>query len=319
MLKRYLFAGLLSLASVGAVHAESYPDRVIKIIVPTAPGGAYDLVGRLVSDQLSKRLNETVIVENITGAGTIVGTKAAITSAADGYTLLVGGLSNIVFNAALASKPPYDAVKDLVPIAIFFKFPYILVGSPSLPYKSLKEIIEAAKQQPGTINLANAGIGTGQHLIGVAFEKYTDTRMTEVPYRGSSAVMPDLMAGRVDLFFDSASAVLQNIKAGKLKGYAALTSARLKAAPDLPTLSEAGVPGLEVESWLGLFAPAGTPQAVVDRLSAEIRAVLPDLEIPFETIGGARFDVPAEDTSPFLRREYDKWNNVIKGAHITVD
>jgi tripartite-type tricarboxylate transporter receptor subunit TctC len=310
---------VLAVASLGMAQAETYPDRTIKIVVPTGPAGSYDLVGRLIADQLSKRLNQTVIVENRTGAGTVVGTQSAIAATPDGYTLLIGGLSNIVFNGSLYSKPKYDPLKDLVPIAIFFKFSYILVGSPSLPYKSVKDIIEAARQKPDSLNLAHAGLGTGQHLTGVAFMKYSGTKMTEVPYRGSSAVFPDLLSGRVDLFFDSAAAVLPYIKAGKLRGYASLTSSRPRSAPDVPTMKEEGVSNLEVESWLGLFAPAGTPQAVIDRLRVEILASVAGLEEPFDKIGGEPFQVPAKDLPAFLRAEYDKWTAIIKEAHISLD
>ena len=221
------------------------------------PSGSYDILGRLVADQLSKRLNQSFVVENRPGGGTIVGTKGVI-AAPDGYTLLVGGLSNIVFNAGLYKNLPYDPLKDLVPVALVLNISYTLVGSPTSPYTSAKEIIAAAKANPGSIKLANAGVGTGQHVVGAAFQAITGTKMLEVPYRGSSLAFPDLLSGRVDLFFDSTPAAMPYIKSGQAKGIAILTSKRHRDMPDMPTMTESGVPGLEIDSWIGIFAPAKT-------------------------------------------------------------
>lgn len=203
MLRSALMAALTFglFASAPAV-AQNYPDRPVKIIVPSGPAGSYDIVGRVVADQLSKRLNQSFVVENRQGGGTIVGTKSVIASPPDGYTLLVGGLSNIIFNVGLYKTPPYDPLKELVPVALVLNIAYSLVGSNSLPNASLREIIAAAKANPGSIKLANAGVGTGQHVVGAAFQSITGTKMLEVPYRGSSLAFPDLISGRVDLFFD---------------------------------------------------------------------------------------------------------------------
>jgi tripartite-type tricarboxylate transporter receptor subunit TctC len=190
--------------------------------VPTGPGGSYDVVARLLADQLSNRLGQGVFVENRTGAGTIVGTQAAIGAAPDGYTLLAGGLSNIVFNGSLYRTAPYDALTKLVPVAIVYRLSYILVASSQFPYADVKDLIAAAKAEPNTLNLATAGVGTGQQLTAVAFMKATDTKLTEVPYKGAAAVYPDLLAGRVDLFFDSITAALPYVKAGTVKGLALL-------------------------------------------------------------------------------------------------
>ena len=209
------FAALIA-APVSA-GAQTYADRPVKIIVPIGPSGSYDIVGRLLADQLSKRLGQSVVVENRPGAGTIVGTQAVISAPPDGYTLLVGGLSNIVFNAGLYQKLPYDPLTDLVPVALVFNISYTLVAHKDLPYSTPNEVIAAAKKDPGGLKLANAGTGTGQHILGAAFMKFTGTKFLEVPYRGSSAAFPDLLAGRVDLFveFHTGSPALHQVRPGQ--------------------------------------------------------------------------------------------------------
>ena len=299
--------------------AQTYPDRAVKIIVPIGPAGSYDLVGRVLADSLSKRLGQSVVVENRPGAGTIVGTQAVIASPPDGYTLLVGGLSNIVFNAGLYKKLAYDPLADLVPVALVLNISYTLIGAKDLPYASPKEVIEAAKKNPGGLKLANAGVGTGQHLLGAAFMKITGTKMLEVPYRGSSAVFPDLLGGRVDLFIDSTPAAIPYIKNGQAKGVAILAPKRNPQIPDVPTMTEAGVPGLEIDSWIGLFAPAKTPPAVIARLQKEIAASLPEMKARFEASGAELMDMPAERLNGFIKAEYDKWIAIIREAGISLD
>jgi tripartite-type tricarboxylate transporter receptor subunit TctC len=237
----YAFAALSLLACLSAwppAVAQTYPDRPIKIIVPVGPAGSYDIVGRLLADQLTKRLGQTVVVENRPGAGSIVGTQAVVASPPDGYTLLIGGLSNIVFNAGLYQKLSYDPLNDLEPVALVFNISYTLVGHKGLPYSTPKEIVEAARKNPGTLKVANAGVGTGQHVVGAAFQKITGTKMLEVSYRGSVAAFPDLLAGRVDLFFDSTPAAMPYIKSGQAKSIAILTAKRNPQMPDVPTMTE---------------------------------------------------------------------------------
>lgn len=243
-----VLAVVAALAMAGwPARADDYPARPVRIIVPTGPGGGYDVMARLVAEQLSTRLGQSVYVENRTGAGTIVGTQAAIAAQPDGYTLVAGGLSNIIFNASLYRTAPYDALTQLVPVAIVYGLSYMVVGSNNLSFASVKDIIAAAKASPGTLNLATAGVGTGQQLTAVAFMKATDTKFVEVPYKGATAVYPDLIAGRVDLFFDSVTGALPFVQSGKVKGFAILTSQRSKSAPDVPTMEEAGVSGLNVD------------------------------------------------------------------------
>jgi tripartite-type tricarboxylate transporter receptor subunit TctC len=309
----------LALAGLGVVHAQNYPDHAVKIVVPVGPSGSYDILGRLVADQLSRRLNQSFVVENRPGGGTIVGTKAVVASPPDGYTLLVGGLSNIVFNAGLYKKLPYDPLKDLVPVALILNISYTLVASPTSPYKTAKDIVAAAKANPGSIKLANAGVGTGQHVVGAAFQSITGTKMLEVPYRGSSLAFPDLLSGRVDLFFDSTPAAMPYVKSGQAKGIAILTAKRLAEMPDVPTVTESGVPGLEIDSWIGIFAPANTPPAVIALLQKQIAEAGPEMKPKIANLGGELMQVPPDRFSAVVRADYDKWLKIIKDAGISLD
>ncbi len=312
-------ATALALGMATAQAQTAYPDRTVRIIVPIGPGGSYDLVGRLVADVLAKRTGQSFVVENKPGAGTVVGTQAAATSDPDGYTLVVGGLSNMAFNSALYSKLAYDPQKDFVPVALIYKFGYVMVGRKDLPQAGLADIIAAAKASPGSITVATAGVGTGQHLVAAAFMKASGVKLQEVPYKGSPPAFTDLLAGRIDLFFDSAAAGLPYVKSGQARGIAVLASKRSALAPDVPTMSEAGVPGLDVDSWLGIFAPAKTPPAVIARLRADIRASLPDLKERFEKSGGEVWDLPDDKVDGFVASEYESWTKLIREAGIKLD
>ncbi|MFZ2160088.1 MAG: tripartite tricarboxylate transporter substrate binding protein [Bradyrhizobium sp.] len=315
-------AAVLAPLALGAVAAQaqgSYPDRPVKIIVPIGPGGSYDLVGRYLADVLSKRMGQTFVVENKPGAGTVVGTQAAAQSEPDGYTLLVGGLSNMAFNSALYSKLGYDPLKDFVPVALVYKFGYVMVGRKDLPQASLKDIIAAAKAEPGSITVATAGVGTGQHLVAAAFMKAAGVKFLEVPYKGSPPAFTDLLAGRIDLFFDSIAAGLPYVRSGQARGIAVLSSKRSPLAPDVPTMSEAGVPGLDVDSWLGVFVSAKTPPEAIARLRKEIRASLPDLKERFEKSGGEVWDLPDDKLNAFVVSEYETWTRLIREAGIKLD
>jgi tripartite-type tricarboxylate transporter receptor subunit TctC len=303
-----------------SVHAQTaYPDRAVRIIVPIGPGGSYDLVGRQLADALSKRTGQAFVVENKPGAGTVVGTQAASQSEPDGYTLVVGGLSNMAFNSALYSKLAYDPRRDFVAVALIYKFGYVMVARKDLPHGRLADIVAAAKASPGSISVATAGVGTGQHLVAAAFMKAAGVQLLEVPYKGSPPAFTDLLAGRIDLFFDSNSAGLPDVQSGQVRGIAVLSSKRSPLAPDVPTMSEAGVPGLDVDSWLGIFVPARTPPDVIAKLRREIRAVLPDLKERFEKSGGEVWDLADDKLDAFVASEYDGWTKLIREAGIKLD
>jgi tripartite-type tricarboxylate transporter receptor subunit TctC len=313
-------AAFASLAlGVTAQAQTGYPDRPVKIIVPIGPGGSYDLVGRYLADALSRRMGQAFFVENKVGAGTVVGTVAAAQSEPDGYTLMIGGLSNMAFNSALYAKLGYDPLRDFVPVALVYRFGYVMVGRKDLPQKTLQDIVAAAKARPGSITVATAGVGTGQQLVAAAFMKAAGVKFLEVPYKGSPPAFTDLLAGRVDLFFDSIAAGLPYVQSGQARGIAVLSSKRSPLAPDVPTLSEAGVPGLDVDSWLGVFAPAKTPPAVLARLRTEIRAALPDLKEGFEKSGGEVWDLPDGKLDGFVASEHENWTRLIREAGIKLD
>jgi tripartite-type tricarboxylate transporter receptor subunit TctC len=315
-------AAVLAPFSFGVTAAQAqttYPDHPVKIIVPIGPGGSYDLVGRHLADVLSKRTGQAFFVENKPGAGTVVGTQAAAQSEPDGYTLLVGGLSNMAFNSALYSKLGYDPLRDFVPVALVYRFGYVMVGRKDMPQTRLADIVAAAKANPGSISVATAGVGTGQQLVAAAFMKAAGVKLLEVPYKGSPPAFTDLLAGRIDLFFDSIAAGLPYVQSGQARGIAVLSSKRSPLAPDVPTMSEAGVPGLDVDSWLGIFVPAKTPQDVIAKLRTDIRASLPDLKERFEKSGGEVWDLPNDRLDAFVASEYENWTRLIREAGIKLD
>ena len=311
-----LALAVLPLPRVAA--AEGYPERPVRIIVPIGPGGSYDIIGRLLANKLSELLGQSFFVENRTGAGTLVGTQSAAAAPADGYTLMIGGLSNIVFNFALYQKVGYEP-DDFAPIALVYTFPYVMVARKDLPQKNLAEIISYARQSPGQLTIAHAGSGSGQQIVGAAFMKLTGTTMVEVPYRTTQGAYPDMLAGRVDLLFDSAAAALPYIAANKVRGIALLAPERYRAVPDLPTITEAGLPGLGIESWIGLFAPARTPPEVLDRLRRATRLAAEALKPQFETSGGELMQMPVAETDKFIKSEFDLWTRVIRDAGIRLD
>jgi tripartite-type tricarboxylate transporter receptor subunit TctC len=322
-----LFACLFTLAASFAAgravaqpyyDSPTYPDHPVRIIVPIGPGGAYDIIGRLLANRLSEQTGQTFFVENRTGAGTLVGTQAAAAAPADGYTLVMGGLSNLVFNFALYQKVPYEP-DDFVPIAVVYSFPYVMVAGNHLPQKDLTEIISYGRQSPGKLSVAHPGSGSGQHIIAAAFMKQTATTIVEVPYRSAQAAYPDLMAGRVDLFFDSVTGALPYLRAQKVRGIALLAHQRYGNLPDLPTMAEAGLTGLSVESWIGLFAPARTPPEILGRLRQETRIAAGGLKNRFEQTGGTLMQMPVSETDRFIKSEFDQWTRVIRDARIRFD
>jgi tripartite-type tricarboxylate transporter receptor subunit TctC len=291
----------------------TYPDHPVKIIVPFGPGGSYDIIGRLLALKLSEQTGQLFIAENRTGAGSLIGTQVAAAAAADGYTLLVGGLSNLVFNFALYQKVPY-APDDLVPVAIVYAFPYVLVTRNELPQNDLAQIIGYGRQSPGKLTVAHLGSGSGQHIVAQSFMKLTGTTLVEVPYRSAQAAYPDLLAGRVDMFFDSLTGALPYIRTHKVRGVALLAPRRYAKVPGLPTMEEAGLAGLGIESWIGLFAPARTPPEILGRLRQEARLAALGLKTQFEQSGGALVQIPVTETDKFVKSEFDLWTRVIREA-----
>lgn len=322
MLVRPALATLAVLLSLTAapLHAQTYPDRPIKIIVPSGPGGGYDLLARTLGPKLSDRLKQSIVVENRTGAGTLVGTQAAAAAPADGYTLVIGGPSNIVFNSALYKKAAYTPA-DFVPITLIINYPYMLITRADLPYASLAQFVAAARAEPGKFTMATAGVGTGQHIAAASFLSVAKIDMPFVHYKSAQQPYPDLLGGRVDALFDTVASARQHVLAGKARGLAMASGARSSGLPDVPTGRELGMPGFELDAWTGVFAPAKTPAAAVQRLRAEIAQTMTDADFRtrMEGTGGQLMNLSPQETEQLVRSEAERWLPLIRQAGIAAD
>lgn len=301
------------------LYAQAYPSRPVRIIVPTTPGGGYDNLGRLVAERLSPELGVGVVVENRTGGGTLVGTQVAAAATPDGYTLVVGGLANMALNAGLYKNPQYNPATDFIPIALVASFSYCLVARRDLPQSTLPELLAYARANPGKLNMATGGTGSGQHVAAVMLRRLGNIQMVEIPYKGAQAAYTDLVGGRVDLFFDNTTTAQPLIEAGRIKAIATSGSQRDKSLPAVPTAIEAGLPGMVLESWLGIFAPARTPQAAVSRLREAMTRVVaqPDLRKRLEDGGWRMLDQDAASTEQFVRAEAERWPIFLREAGIS--
>ena len=321
------FIGAIALALVWAcglsatAAAQSYPARPVTIVVPNAAGGGTDTVARLIGDQLSRQLNQSFVVENKTGAGMVVGTLAVAKAAPDGYTLLMGLNGNLTVNPSLYVKLPYDAVADFRPVAMLAEYPFLVVVNNDLPVKSIKELIAYLKANPGKVDYASAGNGTGQHLAAELFKMMTGTEMTHVAYRGAQPAYQDVISGRVPVFFDNMSTAMTLAQGGKVRALAITSKTRSPLIPDVPTVEEAGLPGYEYHTWFGLWAPKATPDAVVDKLNAEIKKALadPTIQQRIASQAGVASKMELKEIDPFVKAEIEKWGEVVKRAGIKVE
>ena len=313
---RLIAASLALLASLAS--AQDYPNRTVRIIVPSAPGGGYDVIGRLLAERLSPDLGQAFVVENRPGGGTLVGTQAVAAAAPDGYTLLIGGLANMAFNPGLHKEVRYDPVKDFVPVAMVGAFTYALVARKDLPAVNLRQLIDFAHTNPGKLSIATSGIGTGQHVSALMLKRFANVDLLEVQYKGAQPAYIDLLAGRVDLFFDNTTTARPFIADGRVKAYVTSGSVRDSLLPDVPTAAEAGLPDLVLDSWLGLFAPAKTPQSVIERLRGATLKGLADPAVRrrLEATGWRIISMSPEETRDFVKREAEKWRALLRQAGI---
>jgi tripartite-type tricarboxylate transporter receptor subunit TctC len=309
-----LLALLLLAVSLCASAQESYPAKPIRMIVPFPPGGPTDVVARLIGHKLSERWHQQVLVENRAGAGGTIGAELAARAAPDGYTLVMGSTANMAVNVTLYPKLSYDPVKDFAPVNLAAVTPNLFVVHPAFPARNVSEFIALAKQRP--INYATGGIGTPSHLAGELFKTLSGIQMNHVPYKGSIPALTDIMGGQVDLMFDSMASALPFVKSGKLKALAQTGSKRVAALPELPTVAESGLPGYEVAGWFGLFAPAGTPRPIVNRLSAEISQILAlaDVKERYASLGAEPGPSDPDQFAAFLKAEIVKWAKVIRDS-----
>jgi len=301
-----------------AACAQSFPARPVRLVVPSAPGGGADITARIISPRLSELLGQQVVVENRAGAGTMIGSETVARAAPDGYTLLLG-ISTLAINPAMVRKVPYDALKDFATISQIVSLPNILVTHPSLPAKTVKELVAFAKARPGQLNFASAGVGTNPHLSMELFLSMTGLRMIHIPYKGAGPGVVDLVAGHVPVMTPSILSGLPHVKSGRLRALGVTGAKRAGGAPQVPTIAEAGVPGYEAVQWFGVLAPAGTSREIVARLHGDIVRALQAAEVRdrLASDGADPVGSTPEAFAAFLRAETVKWAKVVKDAGIT--
>jgi len=310
---------LLVLLSTG-LGAQTYPAKPIKIVVPFPAGGIADIYARVIGARVGEAWSQPVVIENRTGAGGNIGADAVAKSAPDGYTLVMGSFGTHAVNVSLFSSMPYDPVRDFAPIALVLEAEGLLVVHPSIPAQSVLDLIAYGRAHPGRLTFASAGMGTASHLAGELFKTMARVDMTHVPYKGNVPAITDLLAGQTSLLFGTMPTVLPHAKAGKLRALATIGSARSAAAPDLPTVAET-IPGFEVNNWIGIFAPAGTPADIVRKWNANVNNIMQGAEMKQRLlVEGARFtsNTP-EQFGDFVKSEIAKWAPVVKASGARVD
>ena len=319
MLRLAKFACALTLVSAAGVHAQSYPSKPLRIVVPFAPGGSTDIVARILADRLAGPLGQSVVVENRAGAAGNIGAEAVAKSPPDGYTLLMATTGVMAINNALYKTMTYDAAKDLEPVSFTTSITNVLAVPVDLPAKSVPELIALAKARP--LSFASSGAGSSTHLSAELFRSMAGIDVLHIPYKGSGQALTDLMAGRVSMIFDNMPSALPYIRGGKLRGLAVTGSKRSPALPELPTIAEAGVPGYESLSWSGIAVPAGTPRDAILRLNREISAVLAlnDVKQKLAEQGADPIGGAPEVFAEHIRRERDKWGRLIHERNIVVN
>jgi tripartite-type tricarboxylate transporter receptor subunit TctC len=316
-----ILCGLCLLAwPVGAAAQTNYPQQPVKIIVGFPPGVAPDLVARILADAFKDAWGTSVVVENVSGAGSNIATDRVAKAAPDGYTLLMGGNSALIFSPSLYEKLPYDSVRDFAPISQVFVAANLLAVPPDSPAKTLPELVALAQAEPGKLTYGHAGVGTSQHLAAELFKSMAHIDLRPVAYRGTTAVLPDLLAGRLSLSFANIVNALPLAREGKLRVFAVTSRKRSVAAPDLPTMAESGYPGFEAVPWFGLLAPAGTPRAIVEKVHQETVRCLakPEIRARFAELGLDAIGNSPEEFAAVIKSEIPQWAAVIKEAGIKV-
>jgi tripartite-type tricarboxylate transporter receptor subunit TctC len=306
-------AGAAALPAVSSIaRAQSYPTKPVRMIIGYPPGGSADITARLTGQWLSERLGQPVVIESRPGAATNLATEAVVRAAPDGYTLLLVAPANAI-NATLYDKLSFDSLRDLAPVAGIIRFPNVVVVNPSLPIKTIPELIAYAKANPGKLNMASSGNGSTIHMSGELFKMLTGINMVHVPYRGGAPALTDLMGGQVQVMFDNVPTSAEHIKAGKLRGLAVTSTARSDVLPDLPTVADF-LPGYEASAWYGLGAPKGTPDEVIDKVNKAMNAILadPKSQARFKELGASLLPGSPADFGKLLAEETEKWGKVVK-------
>jgi len=320
--RRTLLAGALAAPWIAtSAHAVDYPTKPMRLIVPYAPGGGADAVARVVAKHVGESLGQSMVVENRGGAGSIIGTELVAKAEPDGYTLLLGQSGPISINPAVYKSLPYDPARDLAPITMTNSYPYVLVVNAKLPAGSLQEFVALGKSKPGALNYGTTGVGAANHLMSELFCRKTGIKMTHVPYRGTALAVADLVAGQVDMVFSDPVSALPHLQAGTLRALAVTSPRRSSVLPQVPTMGESGYPEVEAIAWHGIFAPARTPSAIVDRLQAEIVKALSNPDVAVMLAKQAM--QPVGDTSAafaaFLKKDMATWKDVATLANVSVE
>ena len=299
----------------------AYPNRPLRVIVPQPPGGGFDYVARALGERLGKQIGQSVVVENKPGSGTLVGTDAAAKADPDGYTLLMGSVSNIALNMGLYDKLSYDSLRDFEPVGMAVSYSYTLMARTDLPFNTLQEVVAHAKANPGKLNYASAGNGSGQHVLAAALWHLAGVNITHIPYKGAQAAYQDLLGGRVDLFFDLSSTARPQVDSGKVKALALSGAERNPMHPNVPTILESGVAQLDLESWFGYFVPSKTPAAVQERLRSELAKVIasPELQENFRSRGGKPLNLTTAQTKALVKRDVERWTKLVRDIGIKAD
>jgi len=318
---RRLLAFIAALAATAALAQGDYPNKPIKLIVPFPPAGGTDTLSRAIAQSITNDTKWTIVVENRPGAGGNIGLDAAAKSPPDGYTIAMGQTANLAVNPALYSSLPFDPLKDFAPIALLSSQPLIVVVSATSPYKSLKDLVDAAKKNPGKVNMASAGNGTIGHIGGEIFQRRAGIKMTHVPYKGAGQAVTDLMGGSVDTIFGNTQSVGGLVAGGRLRPLAVTSPKRLAAFPDVPTVAESGYPGFEAATWSGLVAPAGTPKPMIDKLNAAANRALASAEIKAKLgeDGSTPLGGTPKQFADYIKSEHAKWGAAVREAGIKLD
>ena len=317
--RRLLVAALLVAAP--AAYGQAWPSKPIRYIVPFAPGGTTDILARLISPRLAEALGQPIVVENRAGAAGALGCELLAKSAPDGYTIGGGTISSHAINVTLYAKLPYDPMRDFAPITMLATLPNMLVVHPSLGVSNVRELIALLKANPNKYSFGSAGNGTSQQISGEMFKTMTGVSMQHIPYKGSGALLPDLLSGVVSMSFDNIVTAFPPAKAGKLRALAITTAKRSAAVPEVPTLAESGLPGYDISSWQALFAPAGTPHEIIARLHAEVAKILhePDVTARLAELGADPGGMTPEELAAFVKSEIPRLGKIVKASGASVD
>jgi tripartite-type tricarboxylate transporter receptor subunit TctC len=305
----------------GAAHAQNYPVKAIRLVVPQPPGGGNDVIARMISQKLSVALKQQIAVDNRAGAVGLIGADVAAHSPADGYTLLLGNVATLAIIPNVQKKMPYDALKDFAPVSLIASAPLLVVVHPSVPVHSIKQLVALARAKPGQLNYASNGVGSSTHLATEMFKMMTKTDLVHVPYKGLGPATTDLLSGQIQLMFSSAVAMMPHVQAKRLRAIAMTGAKRSTAIPDIPTVAESGVPDYESGSWYGILAPTGTPREIIDLLNREIVAAVRSADITDRLVAEAVIPVgnsPAEFAA-HIQKEYARIGNVIRSSGAKFD